>query len=1001
MPLAFSIYSSLLSRLEAIEIREPTILVPARKASELQAATESWFKSHRNKLDVLETKEAVALLSCLLPERRTDRVYCMQAATLCRILARGLSLGASRAKDLQAYKEPGQGDLGQCVQMVLRAGGPCATPAVTLEEVDDMLLELASHSRFSSPATTAATPRSSSKSKDQLIGDIFKRLSPEEGKWLVRLILKDFSPVTINETLLLKSFHFLLPDLLRFQNDFAAAIRLLKNRTFRDYPAQPDRRSIPLHRRAAASELKPVVGVKVGRPEFKKARGVDQCFKWVGAEKWVLERKYDGEYCEVHVDLQRSANPLKCIQTFSKSGKDSTADLKALHGTLVKSFGMGTPDCKFKRQAIFLGELVVYSDSERCVLPFDKIRKHVPRSGIFIGTDQDSQPHAHEHLAIAFFDLLLLDDEIVMNRPVEERRNWLREAYTKIAGRAFGVEWKVVDFAEQAKSKRLLVQQFAASIAQRCEGLILKPCGVPYFSLEKGGTFYIKLKKDYIIGMGDEADFAIIGASYNAQQASKSGLANIKWTDFHLGCIINATEVQRSDARPMFKYVGTIQQDQCIPNPILQTLNRLGAYHAKPYDGSVPPANFDIRADTRLRMCTVFDVPFVVEVLGGGFDKPSNCAFFMLRHPRITKLHQDRSWKETISFQPLQEQAHAARQLPETTESQETKDWVARFEERLKGRLDREGTLTPKSKSSRRTPSTVVTSTARSTKAAQPKALVGCKRQRTSNEDLEGTTLINAGPKKAAPRVQSITSLTPCPPVKRGRTEVSNPHTSSRSSRPPSGTTPSLADITNKVTERVRNWIEAHQNQPPSDLPQPSKPPSLPPPRPKRSLPSSALPSPPSSQNCDPTRCLFANATIYLSPCLTTSAYITKDLLSIHNGTLQTKDISHWDRDSFAHPPLTATVGESQAYGSMRKLILVEHKRPQAVKDVLRRLVILNDGSFRERVEVYDWRVLEQCKEHERAAGELKRYFIGATMFDEGRERTMFVSRYSGFAIGG
>ena len=50
---------------------------------------------------------------------------------------------------------------------------------------------------------------------------------------------------------------------------------------------------------------------------------------------------------------------------------------------------------------------------------------------------------------------------------------------------------------------------FARAITQRWEGLVLKAYDGPYFSLN-GSHNHIKLKKDYIPGLGDTADFAIV-----------------------------------------------------------------------------------------------------------------------------------------------------------------------------------------------------------------------------------------------------------------------------------------------------------------------------------------------------------------------------------------------------------------------------------------------------------------------------------------------------------
>lgn len=79
-----------------------------------------WFKCQRGLID--GDTDAVALLSTLLPEKRTDRVYGVQAGGLERLIARALCLGRSRMQELARYQQPGLGlDLGDCVEFILTA----------------------------------------------------------------------------------------------------------------------------------------------------------------------------------------------------------------------------------------------------------------------------------------------------------------------------------------------------------------------------------------------------------------------------------------------------------------------------------------------------------------------------------------------------------------------------------------------------------------------------------------------------------------------------------------------------------------------------------------------------------------------------------------------------------------------------------------------------------------------------------------------------------------
>lgn len=111
MPLPFSLVCDLLDESYALATahKSPTQTLVA------------WCARHRSRINAPDTNLA-ALLSTLLPEKRTDRVYCIQANSLERIIGRGLMLGSSRLRELSVYKQPGLGlDLADCVERILTA----------------------------------------------------------------------------------------------------------------------------------------------------------------------------------------------------------------------------------------------------------------------------------------------------------------------------------------------------------------------------------------------------------------------------------------------------------------------------------------------------------------------------------------------------------------------------------------------------------------------------------------------------------------------------------------------------------------------------------------------------------------------------------------------------------------------------------------------------------------------------------------------------------------
>jgi DNA ligase-4 len=296
MSFKFAHICDYLERCEEISSHNPP-LPPAELKSRLYRQHATWFVSHHKSIDALDEHGTTALLSTFLPCRRKDRIYGLQSASLLKLLGRCLGLSASARYELSSFQTPNNGDLGDCLQRLLKVRGPPPLPFVTLQEVDDALHSLASGNRFSAQSVRQSFHPSSS---IDLLADVLLRLHPEEAKWFVRLILKDFAPVSLNDRSILTSVHFLLHDLLSMQDSFENACIALKT-TFADYPSRPDPQSRNILRQTAISLFRPTFGVKVSRPEYTKARSIKHCLEMTAGGKWLLERKYDGEYCQVRI----------------------------------------------------------------------------------------------------------------------------------------------------------------------------------------------------------------------------------------------------------------------------------------------------------------------------------------------------------------------------------------------------------------------------------------------------------------------------------------------------------------------------------------------------------------------------------------------------------------------------------------------------------------------------------------------------------------------------
>ena len=238
MPFPFSLLCNLLNKLD--RDRAKKALKTSKALSVNTQAVASWF-SKNDQIIPREGPEAVAFLSCLFPERRPDRVFNLQEKSLESIIKRAQGLGATRFKALRNWRTKDSTDFASCVERVMSAtdSEPRPCPSVTLEEIDETLDRIAATSPFSSidlREMVAAKYAKPIRTHDAL-SVIFRRLNSSEAKWMVRMLLKSYSPVQVPEILAMRQFHFLLSDLLSFQKSFEAAVKLLSGPIVSRMPA--------------------------------------------------------------------------------------------------------------------------------------------------------------------------------------------------------------------------------------------------------------------------------------------------------------------------------------------------------------------------------------------------------------------------------------------------------------------------------------------------------------------------------------------------------------------------------------------------------------------------------------------------------------------------------------------------------------------------------------------------------------------------------------------
>ena len=356
----------------------------------INVAVHTWFDEHDADVP-RHGPGAVTFLSCLFPERRPDRVLGVHEKDLEHIIQKAHRLGLIHMKELQCWRHPGGPDFASAVQRVLSLAEsrPQSQDSVTVGEIKQVLNRIASRSPFSSSSLKDEVRQTNSEPVDRSneLAAIFRRLHSSSTKWVIRIMFKDLSSLELSERLILWRFHFLLPDLLQFQNSFHACVAALETEPIKEMPIRPAESDESLLRQLASCHFKPQPGNMVGLPCCDKARSIAHCCQLARGRTMSVEQKYDGEYCQIHVCLIESSPR---IQIFSKSGRDSTTDRAGFYGAIMAGLAIGTPQCKFQRTCIMEGELLVWNDNSKQIEPFHKIRKFVRRAGHRLRCAQDS-----------------------------------------------------------------------------------------------------------------------------------------------------------------------------------------------------------------------------------------------------------------------------------------------------------------------------------------------------------------------------------------------------------------------------------------------------------------------------------------------------------------------------------------------------------------------------------------------------------------------------------
>ncbi|KAK0738237.1 ATP-dependent DNA ligase [Schizothecium vesticola] len=226
-------------------------------------------------------------------------------------------------------------------------------------------------------------------------------------------------------------------------------------------------------------------------------------------QTFTCEYKYDGERAQIHYVAKDSEETLS--QATQGAGKEVGGGVASIFSRNSEDLSKKYPDILAKLSTwvkedttsfVLDCESVAWDVTEKKVLPFQQLmtrkKKDVKIEDVKV------------KVCVFAFDLLYLNGESVVEKPLRERRTLLHKAFQPIEGE--------FSFATSMDGQELDdIQTFLdESVKASCEGLMVKMLDGTESGYEpsKRSRNWLKIKKDYLSGIGDSLDLVVLGAYY-------------------------------------------------------------------------------------------------------------------------------------------------------------------------------------------------------------------------------------------------------------------------------------------------------------------------------------------------------------------------------------------------------------------------------------------------------------------------------------------------------
>ncbi|KXN86594.1 DNA ligase 4 [Leucoagaricus sp. SymC.cos] len=438
-----------------------------RKQERRRKLLDAWFTHWRQE----KGYDLYPVLRLLLPQKDRERaVYGLKEKNLAKTYIKLIPL---RMRDPDAIRmlnwkkptdrEKASGDFPAVLYEVVSKRSSVIEGSLSIDDLNYILDELAQN-------------MGKQDIQSKILQRVYNRSTAEEQRWIIRIILKDMQ-ISVKETTVFSVFHPDAQDLYNTCSDLKKVAWELWDPSFR-----------------LNSENKTVQLFRVFAPMLCKrpTRKLEDTVREMSGSEFYIEEKLDGERMQLH---RRGNEYFYC----SRPGKDYTY----LYGKHVGT-GSLTPhiDQAFDTRIddiILDGEMLVWDPVTERNLPFGTLKT---------AALDKSKAELNPRPCFKVFDLLHLNGQSLIHKPLSFRKRNLRHCLKQITGRIeFAVEYR----GKTAKEIRERMDQVMVS---RGEGLVIKH-PLSKYVLNGRNMDWIKVCfSSHSDNMGETVDLLVVAGNY-------------------------------------------------------------------------------------------------------------------------------------------------------------------------------------------------------------------------------------------------------------------------------------------------------------------------------------------------------------------------------------------------------------------------------------------------------------------------------------------------------